>query len=97
MELERYLSVLITNAMFFDLVDKGKCTIKELPILLPMALKGAVRGCRQNLISLGESHKDIKVKRYSFDYMKLKNSITFYCKRVLYNIKVVWCSPARGI
>lgn len=62
-------SALLTNAMFFDLVEKDIFQIKELPNKMPMAMRDAVTGA----IALEEMFKDNLTSRLLYDYRYLKS------------------------
>lgn len=62
LETERNVSAFLTNAMFFDLLEQGKYTIRDLPNKLPMAMDGAVDASRFN-------QKTLPLKKYhKFDF-----------------------------
>ena len=62
LETERNVSAFLTNAMFFDLLERGVYTIKDLEDKLPMAMGGAVDASRFNQTKL-------PIKKYhKFDF-----------------------------
>ncbi|MFU7502809.1 MAG: hypothetical protein ACE1S7_05250 [Candidatus Tisiphia sp.] len=62
-EVKRNPAALLTNAMFFDLVDKGIYKIQDIADKMPMAMKGAVPASVIIDIQMGESTYD-----YRYDY-----------------------------
>lgn len=62
-EVKRNPAALLTNAMFFDLVDKGIYKIQDIADKMPMAIKGAVPASVIIDIQMGESTYD-----YRYDY-----------------------------
>lgn len=70
---ERNVSAFLTNVMFFELVELGIYNIKNLPNMLPMAMKGAIQASRYTLDMLGgkygeEGSENYLIKRQHFDY-----------------------------
>ncbi len=57
-------SALLTNAMFFDLVEQGSLNIEELPNKMPMAMEGAV----PSAIKLEQTLKEHQSSRMVYDY-----------------------------
>jgi len=76
LETERNVSAFLTNTMFFDLLEQGKYTIRDLPDKLPMAMSGAVDASRsiQSQLPLKKYHK--------FDFKKediyINNNLTVF-------------------
>ncbi|WP_425360535.1 MULTISPECIES: hypothetical protein [unclassified Candidatus Tisiphia] len=69
-EVKRNPAVLLTNAMFFDLVDKGIYKIEEIADKMPMAMKGAVVASVIIDKSMGKSIYDYREKPTGYKEVK---------------------------
>ncbi|CAF2084492.1 unnamed protein product [Rotaria magnacalcarata] len=79
LETERNVSAFLTNAIFFNLLEKGVYTIKDLVDKLPMAMGGAVDASRstQSQLPLKKYHK--------FDFKK--EDIYINNNVIIFNLK----------